>query len=378
MRATVDALYVHVPFCWRVCGYCDFYSEVFDRPRIEPLVDALGRELDSYRARVDLRPRTIFIGGGTPTTLPPPTLARLLAACRQDARTGPDFEFTVEANPATVTPAIAETLAAGGVTRVSIGAQSFDPAELAILDRQHRPEQVAQTVATCREHGLTHISLDLIFAIPGQTLAGWRANLRTALELDPEHLSCYGLTYEPGTPLHERWQAGAVQRVDSDVEADMYEATIDDLAAAGLPQYEISNYARPGAECRHNLVYWRNEPYLGIGPSAAGFVDETRYRNVPDTAAYVAAITAGRSPRVEEERLDPLARQRETAMLGLRLRAGIDRAAFRARFGVDATDTFATVIARYVADELLEVTDTHIRLTRRGVLVADRVAADFL
>ncbi len=372
------SLYLHVPFCRTLCGYCDFYSERLERRAVPALVDALLRELDHATAEHPGPFDTIFVGGGTPTVLPPAELARLLNAARQLAETEAPLEFTVEANPATVTPAVAQVLRAAGVNRVSIGAQSFDPAELRILDRRHRPEQVAQTVARCRAAGLTRISLDLIFGVPGQSLASWERSLAAALELEPEHLSCYGLTYEDGTPLRARLDAGRVTPLDEDLEAAMFERTRSVLAAAGLRQYEISNYARDGAECRHNLRYWRNEPHLGIGPSAAGFVDDVRYKNVSDMSAYVAAIRAGRSPRVEEETLPPERRARETAMLNLRLIEGIDRAAFAARFGRDPTLLFADALAVHVPAGRLEITPTHIRLTSAGLLLANRVMEDFV
>ncbi|MGD8450397.1 MAG: radical SAM family heme chaperone HemW [Phycisphaerae bacterium] len=375
---SIRALYVHVPFCRTLCGYCDFYSVVAEPGRLESLVVALLDELD--RAARALQPRfdTIFVGGGTPTVLPEPLLRRLLDACARLAAPAADREFTVEANPATVSPGTAAVLAAASVNRVSLGAQSFQPRELLTLQRTHTPEQVAQTVAVCRAAGLDHLSLDLIFGIPGQTLGSWRDSLRQVVELSPEHLSCYGLTYEPGTPLHDQRDAGQVQPVDPDLEADMYEQAIDDLAAAGYEQYEISNFARPGAACRHNLVYWHNEPYLGIGPAAAGYVDGVRYQNVADVDAYTQAVSAGRSPRDNEERLDAASQAGETAMLALRLCAGLDRRRFTERFGRDPVDHFRKAVDRHAADGLLEVTPEAVHLTRRGRLIADRVIADFL
>ncbi len=293
MRPLVRSIYVHVPFCQTICGYCDFYSILLDKSAVHPLVDALLTELRQADETLDLRAETIFVGGGTPTTLPPAELERLLTALHELTR-GAAAEFTVEANPATVSAETARVLAGCGVNRVSIGAQSFDRNELTVLDRIHRPEQVAATVDIIRNAGIENLNLDLIFAIPGQSLANWQANLRAACDLGPSHLSCYALTYERGTPLYERMQAGAVTRADSDHEATLFETTIDELAARGFQQYEISNFARPGRECRHNLTYWRNEPYLGIGPSASGFVDDIRYKNIPDAAEYGRSIQAGR------------------------------------------------------------------------------------
>jgi oxygen-independent coproporphyrinogen-3 oxidase len=372
------ALYVHVPFCRGLCGYCDFYSRVLDAAQVAPYVDAVLRELADYAAQSDLRCDTIYVGGGTPTVLPPTELARLLHGLRGFGVQEADLEFTVEANPATVTDDIASVLVAAGVNRVSLGAQSFAPAELQTLERLHRPEQVAQTVHQCRRFGIRQLSLDLIFGIPGQTLASWLRSLAATLALAPDHLSCYGLTYEPGTPLRERLDAGRAQRVDPDLEAEMYEAALDILPPAGLAHYEISNFARAGAQCRHNLRYWHNEPYLGLGPAAAGFLDDMRYKNVADTAAYVQAIEAGHSPWFEQERLPPQRRPRETAMLELRLTAGIARQRFAERYGQDPALLFAEPIARHAADGLLTVDETSIRLTRAGLLVADTVIVDFL
>ncbi len=378
MSAPIRALYVHVPFCRRLCGYCDFYSVELEEASVGPLVDGLLRELDDYCRRQTLAVETVFVGGGTPTTLPPGELRRLLARLRRLAGRRAELEFTIEANPATVTPEVADVLVSAGVNRVSIGAQSFDPAELRVLERSHEPRQVAETVAACRAVGLAHINLDLIFAIPGQTLESWLSNLETAAGLQPEHLSCYALTYEAGTRLFEQLQAGAVTRVDPDLEAAMYERTIDRLRDGRYKHYEISNFARPGYECRHNLVYWHNEPYLGIGPSAAGLVDGVRYKNVADVAGYVEAVLTGRSPRVEEERRSTEQRARETAMLELRLIEGIHRDRFARRFGHDPVAFFAEVVQRHSERGLLEVTEDRLKLTRAGLMLADTVIADFL
>lgn len=380
MRKTTPArarsLYVHVPYCHTICGYCDFYSQVLDRDAAGGLVDALLADLARHSERLETPLDTVFFGGGTPTVLPVAHLARLLEAVAPlvDERT----EWTIEANPATVTPENAGLLAAHGVNRISVGAQSFDASELRVLERIHRVEQVAETIDVLRRAGLARLNLDLIFGVPGQTLSGWESNLARAVALGVEHLSCYGLTYERGTPLYEQLGAGAVCRVDSEVEARMYERTIELLDAAGLAQYEISNFARPGAECRHNLAYWRNEPVAAVGPSAAGFDGETRYRNVPDTAEYVRAVRAGRAAHVELEALPPDRRARETAMLNLRLREGIRRHAFAERFGVDPAALFAEAIGKHAAAGMIEVDTDGIRLTPRGLLVADAVMADFV
>ncbi len=376
--STCRSLYIHVPYCLRKCGYCDFYSQALDPAQAPRLVDALLRELATAHRRQPLEFDTVYIGGGTPTVLPSPLLERLLRGLRGYIATGADVEFTVEANPATVTHDLAAALAAFGVNRVSIGAQSFAPAELAVLERAHAPEQVHETIAACRRAGIQQLNLDLIFGIPGQTKSSWIASIDAAIGLEPDHVSCYGLTYEEGTRLHQRVQTGQVCSLDHDLEADLYELTLEMLPAAGYAQYEISNFARPGARCRHNLRCWHNEPYLGIGPAAAGFIDDVRYKNVSDTAAYIEAVDAGRAAHVEQERLPPDRRARETAMLALRLTAGINRQRFAGRHGADPAVLFADAIKRHVARGLLEVDDVGVRLTRAGLLLADTVMADFL
>lgn len=398
MPDPVRSLYVHVPFCHTICGYCDFYSQVYDKDAAEPLVDALIRELDCYCESMNVRCDTVFVGGGTPTTLPAPQLSRLLGRLRETLDRDSAVEFTCEANPATVTPEIAAALSEGGVNRVSLGAQSFDRSELHVLERIHRPEQVGQTVRAIRDAGIRRINVDLIFAIPGQTLEKWLNNLQAAMDLGVDHLSCYGLTYERGTPLFEQLERGQVQRVDEELEARMYEATIDTLALAGYGQYEISNFARPGCECQHNLRYWMHEPYVGVGPSACGCIpvepsgapatgglacvtgdgSVVRYRNVPDTAAYARAIRAGKSTWIDRETRTLQQQARDAAWLGLRTRLGIDPIRFQQRFRVDVMAVFGTALRKHAASGLLEITENSIRLTRRGLLLANQVSADLL
>lgn len=374
--STIHAVYAHVPFCHTLCGYCDFYSVVLDKRAVHPLTDALLAEWRRAQDAWTIRADTIFVGGGTPTTLPDDVLRRLLNALGEAAQ--PGAEFTVEANPATVSDETAAALVESGATRVSIGAQSFDRGELRVLERIHKPAQVVETVRAARRAGIRQVNVDLIFAIPGQSLPSWLDNLRRAIDLGTDHLSCYGLTYEPGTPLYDQLAAGRVTPCDNELEADMYEATIEALSAAGFEQYEISNFARPGCRCRHNLVIWRNEPYLGIGPSGAGYVDGVRYKNVADHVAYVRAVQGGDSPRGEAETPSAAQSAGETMMLGLRLTDGVDRAAFERRYGCDPAEMFGPQIMRFESDGLLERDNGSLRLTRRGLLVADAVIAEFV
>jgi len=379
-RPTIGAcgLYLHVPFCTTKCGYCDFYSVPCAGRATGELVERLLAELAGRLAETPLTVATIFLGGGTPTVLPAEELARLLEPLARVARSGACREFTVEANPATLDDEKAGLLASAGVDRLSLGAQSFHASELAVLERIHAPEDIAPAVRTARRAGIGRINLDLIFGIPGQTLASWTASLDRAMELEPGHLALYDLTYEPGTGLTRRRDLGQITPCDEELEADMYLAAIDRVAAAGYEQYEISNFAQPHQRCRHNLIYWNHEPYIGVGPSAAGYVEGVRYRNVPDVERYMDMIDAQGTAVVETERLEGLRLAGEMAMLQLRLAEGIDAAHFRRCTGLDAHQVFAAAIARYESLGLLTGTDTHIALTRRGRLLADTIITDFM
>ena len=371
-------LYIHTPFCTTKCGYCDFYSVPLAGRAVASLVEALLAELE-YRVEAHAdKLSTIFVGGGTPTVLPGEELRRLLGAVTAIAGRGRVEEFTVEANPATLDPAKAGLLAEAGVTRVSFGAQSFHSRELAVLERLHGPDDVPRSVEQARRAGLQQIYLDLIFGIPSQTLASWDESLRRALDLAPEHLALYGLTYEPGTALAALRERGRLTPCDEGLERDMYLHAIDRLTAAGFEHYEISNFARPGRRCRHNLACWHNRPYVGIGPSAAGFMNGRRTRNIPDVERYVMMVREQGHAEIESERLDPLAFAGETAMLWLRLIEGIERDAFRRTTGFDPFELFAEPLARHAAAGLLVVDGSRIRLTRDGLCVADSIIVDFI
>ena len=370
------ALYVHVPFCETKCGYCDFYSVALKDRDSRPLVDRLGRELRARVRESAHEVRTVFFGGGTPTILPLNELAGLLESLAEAVAVHRLEEFTVEANPATVDDEKAELLVSAGVNRVSMGAQSFFPGELATLERLHSPEDIAPSVATLRRHGVRQINLDLIFGIPGQTLDTWSQSLARAIELVPDHIACYGLTYEPGTRLTAMRRHGRLTPCDEDLEADMFLLTMDALEAAGYRQYEISNYAKPGSQCRHNLMYWRNEPYIGVGPSAAGCLNGRRYKNVADVAGYVRLIDRDGRAETESETIDAEMLIVETVMMQLRLNEGLSIAAFRERIGLDPREFFGDTLKRLVDLDLVTGTETHIALTRSGRLVANTVISE--
>ncbi len=366
-------LYVHIPFCDSKCGYCDFYSVALKDRETKPLVEAVVEELKQRTASLEYNISTVFVGGGTPTTLPSDELRLVLEAISKSVGQVELDEFTVEANPATVEYEKAQLLKQCGVSRVSMGAQSFFPEELATLERLHTPDDIAPSVATLRRAGISQINLDLIFGIPGQTIETWTQSLQRAIDLSPNHIACYGLTYEPNTRLTAMRAASRITPCDEGLEADMFLLTIDILCAAGYDQYETSNFARPGCASQHNLIYWRNQPYIGIGPSAAGCVDNRRYKNVSDVNGYVKLMQQQHHAEVEVETLRREALMLESVLMQLRLIEGISIDAFLRRFNIDPREQFATVLPHLVTLGKIAVTDAYILLTPQGRLVADAV-----
>ena len=381
--ARVDALYLHLPFCFHLCHYCDFFSVVAPAAQADDLqsrfTDALCGEISAQAALRGerLRPHTVFAGGGTPTLLQRRHWATLLRTLHDTGVLRSVREFTVEANPETVDAALIRTLADGGVNRVSIGAQSFDAAALDTLERHHDPANVARAVALAREAGIDNVSLDLIFGIPEQTLDGLHRDLDAALALQPEHLSIYGLTYEPNTQLNARLRAGRVRRVDEDLERDMYAAVMDRLAAAGFRQYELSNFCRvdSGRDLRsaHNLHYWRNANWLGVGPAAASHLDGHRWRNRPSLPAYLDSAPHPVAVDVEHRPADE--RLGEALMMGLRLDDGVPAALLA---GLADEDPRRAHLAEMAALGLVEHDNAGARLTRQGKFVADSVIVGLL
>jgi oxygen-independent coproporphyrinogen-3 oxidase len=365
------AAYIHIPFCAHKCGYCDFASVAGADALADRYLDALEHEIAGLGEPQPVE--TVFIGGGTPTRLDARQLERLLAIARDWFPLATGGEWTVEANPGTLDREKVEVLAAGGVNRISLGAQSFRPEALRTLERNHAPDEVGRALALVTDR-FDRWSLDLIFGVPGTTLEEWRSDLETALALGPNHLSCYGLVYEKGTPLWKQWNAGHVQALDEEVERAMYAHTIDRLESAGLEMYEISNFARPGHESRHNLVYWANEAYFGVGLGAARYVGGVRSTNTRDLMGYIRRIEAGDDPTGPTESLPPELRARETAVLMLRrTRLGIDRPDFERRCGFDLDSLAQPVLARSTRRGLLEDDGRRIRFTREGLFVADSV-----
>ena len=424
----VHGLYIHVPFCFHKCHYCDFYSiappggtpgsaprsthraggtsggamgnPAYHDDRQALFVDRLVDELEHRCQQLTLEPITLFVGGGTPTLLAPRLWRLLLERLRTLGVLVRAKEFTVEANPETVTESLMRLLADGGVNRISIGAQSFHPHLLETLERWHGPASVPQAVERVRAAGIHRINLDLIFAIPGQTLETLARDLEAALALEPDHLSCYSLTYEPNTAMTQRLKLGRFEPIDEELERDMYSLVMEKLADAGFEHYEISNWAAlvghavtagdarqssspdiVGNEspinanrCRHNLIYWHNQNWLGLGPSAASHVDGHRWKNEPHLGRYLAHRHC--PPTTGHEYLDHDASIGEQLMLQLRLRQGVPLAWIDAH--LSDSDPRCNMINQMIKLKLLEQTGTHLRLTRRGLFVADAVIGQLL
>ena len=367
-------LYVHIPYCQQKCPYCAFYSEPIEQHNPESLVDALFMELERYA--IDETLETIYIGGGSPTCLSSDLLTELVISLVSQYKE--IQEFTIECNPAQAEERFFKQLRALGVDRLSVGAQSFDPKELQTLGRIHTPRQIAEAVQMAKDAGFENIGLDLIFAIPGSTMDTWRYSLECAAALEIQHISAYSLMIEKGTPFERVVKQGTFEMIDEATERQMHEAARAILKDAGFVQYEISNFAKPGFECQHNLRYWKNTPVVGIGPAAAGWYRGKRSTNVADIEKYIAKIEAGQSVYSEEHSPTPEQIACETAVLGLRMIKGIDMFGYERKTGFDPIMLFGNVIKHHCGSGLLECTaDNHCRLTEKGLSFADTVASDF-
>jgi oxygen-independent coproporphyrinogen III oxidase len=372
--------YIHVPFCAHHCGYCDFAVVAGQDHLMDRYLDALTAEMTTLEQPQPVN--SIFIGGGTPTYLDCARLERLLAEIRRSFiprvdSEGKEMEFSAESNPGSLNAEKVKVLADYGVNRISLGSQSFNPSVLRVLERDHEPKDVYRAVETVRGR-IAQVSLDLIFGVPGQTLADWEQDLEQALSLKPDHLSTYGLTYEKGTRLWKQRQQGQVQPLDEETELAMYLHALDCLAAAGFEHYEISNHARPGKRSRHNQVYWANEAYFGFGLGAARYIEGRRELNTRSIQEYIRKTLAGEPATFQSEVLPPEERARETIALQLRRSEGIERQAFFNQTGFALEELAGEALARQVDLGMLADDGGGVRLTRKGKCVADAVIREFM
>ena len=369
------AAYIHVPFCAHRCGYCNFTLVAGRDELVDAYVRAIALELAALGGPRELD--TLFIGGGTPTHLPAAALGRLLTLLRETFVLAEGYEFSVEANPVDMTPSLASLLADHGVTRLSLGVQSFNADKLRSLERDHSGA-VARRACEIALAAFPSVSLDLIFGVPGETREVWQADLAQAVAIRPQHVSTYGLTFERGTSFWSRLEHGAIARLDEELELAMYASAIDTLAAAGFEHYEVSNFARPGHRCRHNEAYWAGDGYYAAGPGAARYVNGRREMNHRSTTTWLKRVLAGQSPVAESETLAPDDRARERLVFGMRRLEGVQRDEFQFRTGCSVDALVAVPLARFVAAGLLQDDGQRVRLTREGLFVSDSIWPHFL
>jgi len=375
MNAVPRHAYVHVPFCRHRCGYCDFTLVAGRDDLIERYFAATARELDRVRQPLELD--TLYLGGGTPSHLGPEGLRRLIGILRERLQPAVDAEVTVEANPLDVTPEFVAAAGDCGVTRVSLGGQSLDPATLRALDRDHAPDDVRKATTRLLDAGLV-VSLDLMTAAPGQSLADVEADLAAAAALAPQHVSVYCLTWEQGTAFESARRRGELRPAEEAIERGMFEAAIDRLVMAGYEHYEVSNFAKPGFRCRHNEAYWDCRPWEAFGPGAARFNGRTRVTNHRSTTTWMTRILAGEDATGDIDAMTDEQAARERIVVGLRRCDGLDRAAFRVASGFDLEPLAGPAIARWVGAGLATDDGRLVRLTRAGLLVSDALWADVL
>ena len=380
-------LYIHIPFCVKKCRYCDFTSFAGMADRIDAYLMALLAEAAQQRSCVDEPIETVYLGGGTPSLLSPAQLERLIRGLTRLYRIDDNAEFTAEANPGTVTDAWLETARALGINRLSLGVQAAQDHLLRQLGRIHRFPDAEIAAARARKAGFRQLNLDLIFGIPGQSEADWKDTLSRTLELQPEHISAYGLIPEEGTPLMADLRAGRLQMPPPEAERAMYEMLKDTLRKSGYAQYEISNFAQPGAACRHNIGYWTQKPYLGLGLSAASMVHPhkegeglayTRMQNPNTFALYDRLVHAGEENLRETEEISPKEARFETMMLGLRMTRGISEADFESMHGISVMRCYGKKLLGFQAQGLMDQKEGRWFLTDRGMDIQNAILVELM
>ena len=370
-------LYLHVPFCRSRCNYCDFNTYVGLNDLYEPYTRALQDEI--RRGGQGQPAETIFFGGGTPSLLKPEWIGDLIRACRETFDMPANAEVTVECNPGTVDLPYLTGLRAQGVNRLSFGAQSADPAELKLLGREHAFADVGAAIAAARAAGFDSVNLDLIFGLPYQSLDTWKHTMDATLALGPDHVSLYALIIEQGTPMHDWVRRGDVPYPDPDAAADMYDHAEASMRAAGFTHYEISNWALPGRECAHNVIYWHNEPFFGFGAGAHSSSVQRRWWNVRRPADYVGRIQRGESAEMGHEDIDAVTSRGETMMMGLRLlEEGVSLTAFAQRYGAPLEQYYAAELREGLRLGMLDITPDRVRLTERGHFLSNQALMLFV
>jgi oxygen-independent coproporphyrinogen-3 oxidase len=363
-------LYIHVPWCRSICSYCDFDRQAHGFELMPAYAEALIADIQMQPA---LAVHSIFFGGGTPSLLSPEHVGNILGACRRRFRLSARCEITLEANPDDVDSQRARGYIAGGINRLSIGIQSFDDQVLRLLHRRHDAARAREAVRQARLGGIDNLNIDLMYGLPGQSTAHWRTTLEQAIRLEPEHISAYLLTVDDRVPLGRQVERGLLTLPPDDHLVEMYADTQRMLEQAGYEQYEISNWAKPGRACRHNLTYWRDEPYLGIGAGAASSYGGRRWKNTPDPAIYVEAVGAGREALVEDEWPDQMTAAQDYLALSLRLREGLDLVRFGKRFGVELLELGGAELAELLERQVLQHKNGRLRISAHQLLVSNEI-----
>jgi oxygen-independent coproporphyrinogen-3 oxidase len=378
---TIAGIYIHIPFCATRCHYCNFATGGYEADLAERYTAAVREEIE--RADVSVHPAmrrvdTIYFGGGTPTTLTVGQISSLIDACRNAFDVAPDSEITAEANPGSISQNYLEELRLAGVNRLSFGAQSFNEGELRMIGRTHSAEDARAAIRTARAAGFANLSLDLIAGLPEQKMETWRRNLEEVFALSPDHVSVYMLELYKDAPLLHRINRGELRAIDDELTVEMYFALMDEAERRGFEHYEISNWARPGFESRHNLKYWIGAPYWAFGVSAAGYDGQARWSNTRNIHEYLAKIESGQTPLAERVELDDDDRQSENLFLRLRLKDGVDLNEHFRRFGVDALERYHDEIERLREAGLIELGENRLKISRAGTVLANEVFAAFV
>ena len=373
-------LYLHFPYCISKCPYCDFNSyQLKEDNQISSYISALYQEIAAYSQKLKKSNiKTIYLGGGTPTILSGTQIFNILEFCKENFMVDKDAEITIEANPGTVDSEKIKLLIDSGINRLSLGAQSFNNRFLKKLGRIHNTQEIIDSYYLAREAGFKNINIDIMFALPDQTTEDLQVTLKKAVSLKSDHLSLYNLTIKPGTEYHNKYKRGKLKLLTEDEEFDMYNWAINYLEDNGFEHYEIANFAHPHKRSEHNLIYWQNKPYLGVGAGAYSFIRGYRYMNYEEPARYIKEVTSGKSPIDNGEKLSLRKRMIETIILGLRTKDGVIYKKFKKRFKVDINNTFHKQIKKLVNLGLLQRDDNRIKLTRKGIFLADTVFREFV
>lgn len=373
-------IYIHIPFCHQICHYCDFNKVFFENQPVDEYIESIDQELKVLKQiGTDFtKVETVFFGGGTPTALNARQLERLLEIVHSHVDVSSLTEFTTEANPDELTNDKLNVLKNGQINRLSLGVQSFDEELLKKIGRSHSPKQAIDVVNNARKAGFDNISIDLIYALPGQTQAQWRDTLDQALALDLPHYSGYSLIVEPKTVFYNLMKKGRLPLPGEDAETSMFSELIDRMEKSGRHQYEISNFATMGKESIHNMIYWENDEYAGIGAGAHGYLDGVRYANIAPLKRYMEHMETGKLPRIEENTVTMQERMEEEMFLGLRKTEGVSLDHFAQKFGVSLDEKYGNVISNLIQKDLIELHGNRIRLTRTGIFRGNEAFQQFL